>query len=116
MPDERTYPAGVPCWVDTDQPDVDAARHFYASLFGWELDDVGFGTMIRRPGYGDHLAATVDFGIRERQDGISAPPGFAEAIGWLVRSTRVRTNGMSRSPSPTASRRSSPPPKSLVPQ
>jgi uncharacterized protein len=40
--------------------------------------------MIRRPGYGDHLAATVDPGIQERQAGISAPPGFADAIGWLV--------------------------------
>jgi Glyoxalase-like domain len=52
--------------------------------FGWEIDDLGFGTMIRRPGYGDHLAATVDPGIRERQESIAAPPGFADAIGWLV--------------------------------
>ena len=34
MSDERTYPAGVPCWIDTDQPDVDAARPTYANLFG----------------------------------------------------------------------------------
>lgn len=40
--------------------------------------------MIRRPGYGDHLAATVDPGIRERQESISAPPGFADAIAWLA--------------------------------
>jgi hypothetical protein len=40
--------------------------------------------MIRRPGYGDHLAATVDPGIRERQADISAPPGFADAIAWLA--------------------------------
>jgi hypothetical protein len=26
MTTERSYPTGVPCWVDTDQPDVDAAR------------------------------------------------------------------------------------------
>ena len=39
MTDERTYPAGVPCWIDTDQPDVDAARHFYAGLFGWTFAD-----------------------------------------------------------------------------
>jgi uncharacterized protein len=212
MTDERTYPAGVPCWVDTDQPDVDAARRFYAALFGWtfsdavppdapgtyliasldgrdvaaigptdgearaawhtyiavhdadavaasvraaggtlpvepvdagpggrlagcvdprgahfrlwqprhrlgaqvvnapgswnfsdlhsadpssaeafygplfgwQFNDVGFATMIRRPGYGDHLAATVDPGIRERQAGMSAPPGFEDAIGWLT--------------------------------
>jgi uncharacterized protein len=62
---------------------ADAAR-FYAPLFGWEIDDIGFATMIRRPGYGDHLAATVDPGIYERQGGISAPPGFADAIAWLV--------------------------------
>ena len=211
MTDERSYPAGVPCWIDTDQPDVDAARHFYAGLFGWafsdaipadapgtyliatldgadvaaigpaddatatwntyiavddadavsasvraaggtvtvepvdagpggrlagctdpagahfrlwqprrrlgaqavnapgrwnfsdlytadaaaaqafyaplfswDFNDVGFATMIRRPGYGDHLAATVDPGIRERQSGDLAPPGFEDAIGWLA--------------------------------
>jgi predicted enzyme related to lactoylglutathione lyase len=39
MSDERSYPAGVPCWVDTEQPDIDAARDFYASLFGWTFSD-----------------------------------------------------------------------------
>jgi predicted enzyme related to lactoylglutathione lyase len=34
------------------------------------------------PGYGDHLAATVDPGIHERQ--ATAPPGFADVIGGLV--------------------------------
>ena len=38
MTDEQ-YPDRVPCWVDTDQPDVDAARHFYARLFGWTFSD-----------------------------------------------------------------------------
>ena len=47
--------------------------------------DLGYATMLRRPGYGDHLAATVDPGIHERQAAISAPPGFADAIAWLVR-------------------------------
>ena len=60
----------------------DSATGFYASVFGWEFDDNGFATMIRRPGYGDHLAATVDPGIRERHDGF--PPGFSDAIAWLV--------------------------------
>lgn len=69
---------------DLHTGDAAAAAEFYGPLFGWELDDVGFATMIRRPGYGDHLAATVDPGIQERQDGISAPPGFADAIGWLA--------------------------------
>ena len=54
------------------------------AVFGWAVDDLGFGSMIRRPGYGDHLAATIDPGIHERQAGVSAPPGFADAIGWLA--------------------------------
>jgi uncharacterized protein len=40
--------------------------------------------MIRQPGYGDHLAETSDPGIHERQSGALAPPGFADAFGWLV--------------------------------
>jgi len=40
MPDRDGYPAGVPCWVDTSQPDPDAAAQFYEGLFGWELEDV----------------------------------------------------------------------------
>ena len=39
MTDERAYPAGVTCWVDTEQLDLDAARRFYAALFGWTFID-----------------------------------------------------------------------------
>jgi predicted enzyme related to lactoylglutathione lyase len=51
--------------------------------------------MIRVPGYGDHLAATIDPGIHERQ--AFAPAGFADVVaglavtddrpGWQVRFT-----------------------------
>jgi predicted enzyme related to lactoylglutathione lyase len=34
------YLPGVPCWVDTSQPDPEAAVAFYGELFGWELEDV----------------------------------------------------------------------------
>jgi predicted enzyme related to lactoylglutathione lyase len=34
------YPPGVPCWVDTNQPDPEAAVAFYGGLFGWEFEDV----------------------------------------------------------------------------
>jgi hypothetical protein len=40
MPERAGYPAGVPCWVDTSQPDPAAAAAFYAGLFGWEVEDV----------------------------------------------------------------------------
>jgi len=33
------YMAGVPCWVDTSQPDPEAAVDFYGRLFGWEFED-----------------------------------------------------------------------------
>jgi predicted enzyme related to lactoylglutathione lyase len=29
----------VPCWIDTAQPDPEAAAAFYGGLFGWELED-----------------------------------------------------------------------------
>jgi predicted enzyme related to lactoylglutathione lyase len=33
------YIPGVPCWIDTTQPDPGAAAAFYGGLFGWELED-----------------------------------------------------------------------------
>jgi predicted enzyme related to lactoylglutathione lyase len=33
------YPPGVPCWVDTGQPDPEAAIAFYGDLFGWEFEE-----------------------------------------------------------------------------
>jgi predicted enzyme related to lactoylglutathione lyase len=33
------FPQGVPCWVDTAQPDPEAAVGFYGDLFGWEFED-----------------------------------------------------------------------------
>lgn len=37
MSTRTAYPPGVPCWVDTLQPDPQAAVHFYAALMGWEF-------------------------------------------------------------------------------
>lgn len=33
------YDDGVPSWVDVSAPDVDKARAFYGSLFGWEVPE-----------------------------------------------------------------------------
>lgn len=64
--------------------DPQGASAFYAPLFGWEVDNLGFATLIRRPGYGDHLEATVDPDIRTRQSEVSAPPGFEDAVAWMI--------------------------------
>ena len=34
------YIPGVPCWLDTSQPDPEAAVDFYSGVFGWEFEDV----------------------------------------------------------------------------
>jgi uncharacterized protein len=65
--------------------DVEGARAFYGAVFGWEADTVGGDDfmMFRRPGYGDYLAER-DPGIRDRMAEVSAPPGFEDAVAWLV--------------------------------
>jgi uncharacterized protein len=68
---------------DLHTTDLDGARRFYGDVFGWVTAEIAPGrAMIQVPGYGDHLAATSDPGIRERQ--ASAPAGFADVIGGLV--------------------------------
>lgn len=75
-------------WSDLRTSDPEGAKAFYGAVFGWKAleFDVGPGTatMWRRPGYGDFLEASVDPEIRKRQEGGGAPPGFEDAIGWLV--------------------------------
>jgi hypothetical protein len=39
MLERDRYPAGVPCWVETRQPDPDAAVAFYGGLFGWKFEE-----------------------------------------------------------------------------
>ncbi len=81
---QLTNSPGTWNFSDLHTPDRDAAMAFYAPLFGWRAVDMaqGAGTMLQVPGYGDHLAATVDPGIHERQ--AAAPPGFADVIGSLL--------------------------------
>ncbi len=69
---------------DLHTPDPGPAISFYQEAFGWEVDDLGFGMLVRRPGYGDHLEATVDPDIRARQSEIASPIGFEDAIAWIV--------------------------------
>jgi uncharacterized protein len=40
MAEQDRYIPGVPCWVDTSQPNPDAAVDFYSGLFGWEFENV----------------------------------------------------------------------------
>lgn len=71
---------------DLRTSDLDAAVAFYREVFGWRVTDLGpdAGGFVQVPGYGEHLAATADPEIFERQRQAGAPEGFADAIGAIV--------------------------------
>jgi predicted enzyme related to lactoylglutathione lyase len=80
---QRVNAPGTWNFSDLQTSDPHAAAQFYSAVFGWEVDDIGFATMVRRPGYGAHLAATVYPDILDVQSEVSAPPGFEDAIAWM---------------------------------
>jgi predicted enzyme related to lactoylglutathione lyase len=69
------YIPGVPCWIDTTQPDPDAAIAFYRGLFGWEFEEVmpegSEGTYATGRIRGGDVAAVS-----------SIPPGAPPAATW----------------------------------
>jgi predicted enzyme related to lactoylglutathione lyase len=73
-------------WSDLHTDDPQGAKRFYGEAFGWVAETVSMpdfeATMWWVPGYGDFLAEREP-GLRERQSGVGAPPGFEDAIGWL---------------------------------
>jgi predicted enzyme related to lactoylglutathione lyase len=71
MPERDGYIAGVPCWVDTSQPDPDAAAEFYGGLFGWEFEDA-----MPAVGPGRYLLARLRGGDVAA---VSSPPEEAPA-------------------------------------
>jgi predicted enzyme related to lactoylglutathione lyase len=80
MSERDPYRHGVPCWVETLQPDPEAATRFYGELFGWSFTDPA-----RMPGDppGGYFVARL-----EGQDvaGIgSQPPEYAEPLpAWIT--------------------------------
>jgi uncharacterized protein len=97
MSNRDHYPPGVPCWVDTAQPDPAAALAFYGALLGWEF--VGPGPMPGDPPGEYHVAR-----VRGRDvAGISSlPSGAPEIPAWTTHvavqsadaaADRVRTAG-----------------------
>jgi predicted enzyme related to lactoylglutathione lyase len=41
MPERASYEPGTPSWVDLAAPDLDGAKRFYGTLFGWEAQNAG---------------------------------------------------------------------------
>jgi predicted enzyme related to lactoylglutathione lyase len=76
MRDEREgFPPGVPCWIDTSQPDPEAAVRFYGGLFGWEFED-------RMPAGVSGGYFVAQLGGRDVAAIGSQPGGQSRTAGW----------------------------------
>src|SRR4051794_17802119 len=71
MSERNGFPAGVPCWVVSLQPDPDAAARFYAGLFGWDYVDGG----------GFHVARMRD---RDVAAVAPQPQGYDPPPAWIT--------------------------------
>jgi uncharacterized protein len=73
-------------WSDLNTRDIEGAKAFYGSVFGWQIDtlDLGFGesTMVRLPGYAEFLEQ-FDPQLRQRHAEQGVPPGFSDCIAWM---------------------------------
>lgn len=74
MPNQRSYPHGVPCWMDLAPPDPKAGMDFYAGLFGWRFDD-------RRPDGAAHPYYVARLGD---QDVAAIGSGEGAEVGWRM--------------------------------
>ena len=86
MSNRDHYPSGVPCWVDTAQPDLPAALEFYGALLGWEF--AGPGPMPGDPPGEYHVARIRGrdvAGISSVPNGRAGDPGVDDARGGTER-------------------------------
>lgn len=76
MGTRTSYAPGTFCWIDLSTSDPDAAKGFYAELFGWEYDDRegAGGTYSMATVRGDAVAAITAQQPQEAEQGV--PPHF----------------------------------------
>ena len=64
--------------------DLESAKAFYRTVFGWDTLDLGPGmTMWTLPGYGDHLEAKTP-GLRTQMAELGAPPRFEDVVASVI--------------------------------
>ncbi len=63
--------------------DVEGAKKFYGSLFGWTTLDLGGAEMWTQPGYGDHLEKDNP-GLREQVKEMGGMEGFEDVVASLT--------------------------------
>jgi uncharacterized protein len=75
------YPSGVPCWIDTWQPDPDAAIEFYRDLFGWEFEEQSAAGPSERY-FVARLRGLDVAGVGPLQEGVPPTPAWNNYI-WV---------------------------------
>lgn len=70
------YPAGVPCWIDIVQADLDATMAFYGGLFGWKFE------VRTPPGVPSRYAYALSDGLIV--GGVGGPPATDDPSGWTT--------------------------------
>ncbi len=84
MSEPERYGPGIPCWIDLEAPDAEAARAFYGALFGWEFEDRG-GYVVARLG-GLDVA-----GVNGQPAGSHAAAGWNTYV-WVRSAERTAAN------------------------
>jgi hypothetical protein len=77
MSERDGYIPGVPCWVDSPQPDPAKAAEFYCGLFGWEVEE-------SMPDYAEGSYLTARLGGGEVAALASMPEGAPPAPTWTT--------------------------------
>lgn len=74
MPDRSIAPLGAPTWIDLATSDLDSAKGFYSTVFGWTFEDTG-------PEYGGYVTARLDghpvAGLMPNDPQWNAPDGWS---------------------------------------
>lgn len=77
----KAYPEGIFCWVDLATGDAEAAKAFYAPLFGWETEDAPAGegmTYVMCRLDGEDVCALYEMSAGMREQG--TPPHWASYL------------------------------------
>ncbi|HKH23077.1 MAG TPA: VOC family protein [Solirubrobacterales bacterium] len=77
---------GAPVFNGLNTRDVEGAKSFYGSVFGWQTVDIGGGGEgWTLPGYGDWLEREHHPELRKQMAAAGAPEGFEDVVGSINR-------------------------------
>jgi uncharacterized protein len=76
---------GAPVFNGLNTRDVDGAKSFYGSVFGWQTGSIGGGAEgWTLPGYGDWLEREHHPDLRKQMAAAGAPEGFEDIVGAII--------------------------------